>query len=161
MTLPSESIAPKHAQQLVGLGETSCLRGLEPREALQVAPRERSHREHRFTELDAHQLRVVLLRAHPLLALRPQPTAEPGSLTACAAAPLGCRGERDRFRAERVEAGARVTAQDTSEAAVDHGAHAIDRDRGLRDVGRDDDLAAPARANGAVLLFGRQLAVQG
>ena len=54
----------------------------------------------------------------------------------------------------------RVEAGDTGEASVDHGADAGNRQRGLGDISRHDDLAAWARLDGAILLFGRQFAVK-
>ena len=43
---------------------------------------------------------------------------------------------------------------------IDHRAHAVDRERRFRHVGRDDDLALRPRRDGRVLLRGGQFAVQ-
>ena len=46
------------------------------------------------------------------------------------------------------------------QATVDHDANAFDRQRGLCDVGREDDLAFRAWQDGAVLLFAREIPVE-
>ena len=59
-----------------------------------------------------------------------------------------------------VQTGRRIVAEPLLEAAVDHGAHAGDRQRRLGDVRREDDLSARAVADGAILRLGVELAVE-
>ena len=54
----------------------------------------------------------------------------------------------------------RVVARHAGEAAVDDGRHAVDGERGFRDIGRDDDLARVVARHGPILRIRRQLAVQ-
>ena len=49
---------------------------------------------------------------------------------------------------------------DAGQARVDHRGHAVDGDRGLGHVGGEDDLAPRGRAHRAVLLLGREVAVE-
>ena len=51
----------------------------------------------------------------------------------------------------------RIEARDAREAAVDDDAHAVDGQRGLGDVGGDDDLALFVARDGGVLLARRAI----
>ena len=69
-------------------------------------------------------------------------------------------GATDFFDEQRVDPAIRIEARDPREAAVDHHPHAIDGQRRLRDVGRDDHLAPLVTGHGGVLLIDGQFAVQ-
>jgi hypothetical protein len=58
------------------------------------------------------------------------------------------------------DAGPRVVRGQADQAAVDHGDDAVDRHRGLGDVGGEDQLGARTWLYGQVLLVGRELAVE-
>ena len=95
---------------------------------------------------------VVVPRVEPDHAARAGAAGATGALRAAGAA--------DRLDRQRRQAGPRRVPRDASQAAVDHADHAVDRHRGLGDVGREDHLALAGRAHRAVLLVGRQVAVQ-
>ena len=68
-----------------------------------------------------------------------------GAGAAGAAGALGAAGAADRLDLQRRQAGPRRVPRDPRQAAVDHADHAVDRHRGLGDVGREDHLALAAR----------------
>ena len=69
-------------------------------------------------------------------------------------------GAADLFDEQRVDAAIRIVARNARQAAVDHQAHAVDGERGFRDVGGDDDLAPVVPRHRRVLIARRQFAVQ-
>ena len=66
----------------------------------------------------------------------------------------------DRRQLQPVESRSLVKPQDPSQAAIDDRCHAIDRERGLRDVRRQNDLSPRARPQNGVLLLRRQVAIE-
>ena len=70
-------------------------------------------------------------------------------------------GAADLFDEQRVDAPVRVETGDARDAGVDDQAHAVDGQRGLGDVGADDDLPlAGITRDGGVLFGGREFAVE-
>jgi hypothetical protein len=61
---------------------------------------------------------------------------------------------------EGVDAATGVVVRDAGRAAVDHGFHAFDGERGFGDVGADDDLWLLAGRDGGVLILRREFAMQ-
>ena len=96
-----------------------------------------------------------------MLALRPQADTYTRRRPPGAAGPLVGRGHRNFLDEQRVDPPVRVVAGHASEAAVHHDRHAIDGQRGLRHIGRNDYFPRIVTSHGAVLLVRRQLAVQG
>jgi hypothetical protein len=121
----------------------------------------RLEREQRAAEFEPADFRQRLRGTLLVLALGPKPDAVTGRGAARAAEPLLRRGAADLFDEQRVDAAMRIEPRHAREAAVDHHAHAVDGQRRLGHVGRDDDLALlrPAR-HGGVLLGGRKFAMQ-
>ena len=96
------------------------------------------------------------------LRLVPQPVTDARLDPAGAAAALVGGSARDPHRFETGKADIRFVAGHPREAAIDHHPHALDGDRGLRNRGRQHDLA-PARRrrrDGAVLRLGVERAVK-
>ena len=96
------------------------------------------------------------------LRLVPQPVADAGLGAAGAAAALIGRRARDPHGFQPRQADIGLVARHARQAAVDHDAHALDGERGLRDRRRQHDLA-PARRrrrDGAVLHVGLERAEQ-
>ena len=81
----------------------------------------------------------------------PQPVAAAGPRSASAPGPLGRRRDTDAFELQHVDAAAAVEAQLARHPTVDHGTDAGDRQRALRDVGRQHDLALALRQDRAIL----------
>ena len=87
--------------------------------------------------------------------------ARPGPVRPARPARWLARGLADAGHLERGQPGPGRMAGDARQAAIDHGGDAIDGDGTFGDVGGEDDLAFGRRAHGAVLLFGRLVAVEG
>ncbi len=64
------------------------------------------------------------------------------------------------FNQQRIDAATRIKARAAHQPTVDNHRDAINRQRGLRDVGRDDDLALRSRPYGAILFGCRKRAIQ-
>ena len=64
-------------------------------------------------------------------------------------------GAADFFDQQRVDASVGIVARNARQAAVDHQAHAVDGERGFRNVGRDDDLAPVVLRHCRVLITRR------
>ena len=98
-------------------------------------------------------------------AMRPQPIARvPQSPHDAGPEPRGAAGaligavERDALGRQRIDAAFVVVARDLLQARVDHRRHTADRQRRLRDVGRDDDPPSRSRRRraGAAILLRRR-----
>ena len=111
-------------------------------------------------EVDAADLGDVRLGQPSLLALGPEPDAAAGPRPARPPGPLVGGGPADPAEFESVEAAGRVVARVAGQAAVDHGRHALDGQRGLGDVGRQHDLASVAGPNRRLLLLEREGTVE-
>ncbi len=88
----------------------------------------------------------------------PEPEAESRTLTPGAARALVGRGACDAHCLQPIETGSGIETELTSEPAVDHRRDPFHRDRGLGDVGRQDDAPPRARAQRRVLGLDRQVA---
>src|SRR5262245_57334422 len=73
--------------------------------------------------------------------------------------PLVCRRLANRLDIQGVNAAVRVETCDPRQTGVDHGAHAVNRNRGLGHVGGNDDFAARSWTHGPVLFGWRQLTI--
>ena len=86
--------------------------------------------------------------------------ATPGASRPARPARWSAAARRDADSGQPGQAGRRVEARRAAPAAVDHDADARDGQRGLGDGGGQHDAACVGRAQRAVLLGGRQIAVQ-
>ena len=77
-----------------------------------------------------------------------------------AARPLRRRRLADAGQVEAIETALGVVVGDPGKAAVDHGRDAVDGQRRLGDICRQDDLRLRTGTQRPVLIFGRQRAVQ-
>src|SRR5437879_1170122 len=69
-------------------------------------------------------------------------------------------GAADFLEEERVDASFGIVARHAGQTSVHHVTNAIDGHGSLGDVGSDDYFAERIRGERAILVFGRQLAVQ-
>ncbi len=101
--------------------------------------------EHEAGKIGGENFRPVGGLERGGLRLVPQPIADAGLGAAGAAAPLVGGGARDPHGLEPGEPHVGLVARHPREPAIDHDAHAFDRERGLRDRGREHDLAPAGR----------------
>ena len=88
-----------------------------------------------------------------MISLRPKSDTTPRASATGATRTLLRRGLGNWLHEQRVDAAMRIETGDTSQASVDDGADAGNRQRGLRDIGGDDYLAQGVRREGEVLLL--------
>ena len=150
---------PKPPEQRLGALDRALRRRGEPVEGARIDPRA-VHHQHRLGEIDARDLRRVVLRARVEIALVVEAERTPGAYATGATCALRRRCARDLPDLERGSAGPGIVRGDAREAAVDHRDHALDRDRGLGDVGREDHLATIGAGDRRVLLRRGEIAVQ-
>ena len=112
-------------------------------------------REDGAGEVDAVDLGLLELRAATMLALGPEPNARPRPGPAGPARALIGRGATDPDRLPAVDSPSTIVADGPRQSAVDDRRHAVDRERGLRNVRAQDDFATVAWPQRAILLFGR------
>ncbi len=148
------------AKRAPGTREPRRIRGLVPVEGVRVGLAPDRQFEHRAGEVDALDLGRFERPPRQVVAGVPEAQAEPGRLASGAAGPLVGGGPRDLDRRQAVESGGRIESLLSRQAAVDHRPHALDRHRGFRQVGGQDDTPPRAPAQGGVLLGAGQVAVQ-
>ena len=158
------AVGPERAEVGQGLGgarQGAGLGGLEPREGRGVAPAAGAQEQDGLAEVDAPDLGRLPGGPGLVVGLGPEAHAAAGAGAARAAGALLGRGAADRLGEQGVDAAHRVEAGDAGEAGVHDRADAGQRQRGLGDVGGDDHLAARAGSHRAVLLLGREVAMEG
>jgi hypothetical protein len=111
-------------------------------------------------ELRFQDLRPVELGQAAMQRLGPEPDRHPRSLAPGAAGALGGGGTADAGGDEARQPHARIGARRAAEAAIHDDAHPRHRQRGLGDAGGEHHAPLLGRAERAVLLGGRQVAVQ-
>ena len=92
-----------------------------------------------------------------VLALGPEADAASRARSGRPARALVGRRAADPDRFPAVDAPGTIVTDDPGQTAVDHRGHPVDRERGLGDVRAQNDLAAIARPQCAILFFGRQV----
>ena len=142
---PPASTAPSRDEQLARRAPRRGRRRLEPRERVGIADAERREHEQRVGEIGARDLGQRLPRALLEVVARVEAQRAPGARAAGAAGALRGGGLADLRDDQRRQPGPRRVRRDARQARIDHGDHAVDRDRRFRDVGRQDDLAPVAR----------------
>ena len=130
-------------KQALRLGERRGRRRIEKHQLAGIGDAPLREVEHQGREVGGEDFRLAVRRERRGLRLVPQPVADAGLDPAGAAAPLVGRRARHPYRFETGEADIRLVAGHPGDAGVDHHAHAVDGDRGLRDRGRQHDLAVP------------------
>src|SRR5258706_363979 len=140
--------------------ERSTRRRFEPRKRRKIALAEAAQLQRRPGEIDAADLGLLALRHRTLLGLAPESQTDPRRRAPRTTGALLRGGARDARELEAVETDGRVVAQDAREARVDDRGDAFDRDGGLGDVRREDDLAAVGGPGDGVLLVGGEIAVE-
>jgi hypothetical protein len=144
---PSASRAPRKVRRrrpsstfLEGSGR----RRVEERESVCVAAPHRQL-QGETGQVGAGDLGIGKGPAGGVLQLRPQAVGDTGFGAAGPAGPLVGGGLRDADRVQPGEAAAGVVARRAAPAAVDHDAHAVDREARLGDVGGEHDPPPPRR----------------
>ncbi len=151
---------PEVAQQALGPLHAGVTRRIEPADAGHIAQAPRPQLEQRRTQIEPQDLGHLALEAMRVLGGGPQthtaagrrPPGAPGAL-------FGCR-PADRRHAQGIDPVLGIEARDPRQARVDDRGDALDRQRGLGDVGRQHDLTLRAAADRPLLRLQRQVAVQ-
>ena len=147
-------------QQKLGVFQRGAVRRLQPAKRIDIVHAAGFQRQHDFREVQPFDFRQFLRGPLVVFALRPQSHANARRSAAGAPGTLVRRRAADLLHEQRIDAAIRIVARDAGQSAVDHDAHAVNRQRRFRDVGRDDELAAVVLGHGGVLVVGRQLAMQ-
>ena len=152
---------PEQGEEFFGVLKPVCFGRFEPRESTRIGGAPAFEGEQRRGEIDPAQFGVGGERSARVLAWRPQPDAAARCGAARPAGTLIGTVATDWLDPQRVEAGVGIEAIDAGGSRVDHGAHAGHGHAGFGHVGGEDDLRSRPGAQGAVLLFGWQTAMQG
>ena len=147
-------------EQFLRVGEGLFLGRFEPAERAQVLHPGGFQGQDHLGQVQALDLGEFLLRTMRVLLLRPEPPAQARRSAAGAPGALVGRGAADLLDQQGVDAAIRIVARNARQAAVDHTPDAVNGQRGLGDVGGDDDLALIVAGHGGVLVARRQFAVQ-
>ena len=147
-------------EQLFRPRECARLGRFEPAELRDLVDPARLQRQHHFGKIEPLHFRQLLRRTLAVLAFGPQSQAPAGRSASGASGTLICGSAADLLHQQRVDAAARIEARDARQAAIDHYAHAFDRERSLGDVGGDDRLALVVVRQRRVLLRRRQLTIE-
>ena len=147
-------------EQLFRASERVCVRRFEPAKSGDVIDAARFQSENDFSEIKALYFRQFLRGPIEMFALGPQTQAAARRGPARPTGALIGGRATDLFHEQSVNAAPWIEARDPREAAVDHDADAIDRERGLGDIRRDDRAAFFIMRERGVLLGWRQVAVQ-
>jgi hypothetical protein len=148
------------AQEGLGGLQRGGRRSFEPGEGGGVGDGEGVEIEECGAEVGAGDLGGRELGAAVVVGLAVEAEAATRAGAAGSAGALGRGGAGDLGDAEGGDAGPRVVRGQADQAAVDHGDHAVDRHRGLGDVGAEDQAAVCTWPKGQVLLIGGELAVE-
>ena len=95
-----------------------------------------------------------------MVRVRPKANTAAWTRTTGTARTLLGRGLRNGLDHQRVDPAQGIEASDAGQAGVDDRTHPRNGQRGFGDIGRDDDLAPRAGADGAVLFFRGQFTVE-
>ncbi len=142
------------------VGDLAAVRRVDEREAGDVAEPEARHLEDDGGEVGAQDLGVGELGAAVVVVLGVEPDRDAVGDAAAAARPLVGGGLADRLDGQPLDLGALAVAADARRAGVDDVADARDGERGLGDVGGQDDPPPGVRREDPVLLGGRQPSVE-
>ena len=143
-------------EELVAVGDRPLGRRLEEREVLDAAEVERLHAQDHAGERRADDLRVGELRPRREVGLVVEADADAVGDAAAAAGALVRRRLADRLDRQLLDLAAKAVALDPRRAGVDDEADARHGERGLGDVGGEDDAARAVRREHLVLLLLRQ-----
>jgi len=147
-------------EQLVSIGNRARARAFDKWKRVDRGQIQRGHAQDDGSQRRAQDFRLGVLGARGIILGVVQAHADPGRDAAAAAGALIGRRLRDLLDLQLRHLVAQRIALDAGQPRVDHVAYARDRQRSLRDVGREDDAAAGAAAEHLLLLVGRQPCVQ-
>ena len=136
---------PEFREQSFRLGEGCLRRRIEERERGRVGNAPMGEIEYETRKVGGENFGLVRGRERGGLGLIPESVADAWFGASGAAAALVGRGARDAHRFEPREAHVGLVARYARKPAVDHDAHALNRERSLGDRGRQHDLAPAAR----------------
>ena len=151
---------PQFLQQLVARAHRLGRRGVDEGESLDVAKAKDLHAQDDVGEIGALDFGLGETRALQVVLLGIEADANALGHAAATALALVGAALRDRLDRQASRAGLRRIAADARQPGVDHEADPRDGERGLRNVGGDDDLAFLGRREHALLLGVGQAAEQ-
>ena len=135
-------------------------RRLEPAERRRLGDAPVREFEHGLREVRARDLRRGRGRSRALFRFAPEPDADTGRRSSGASGALIRTRMRDRSDQQAGQTGRRILTRHPREPGIDDRRDAVDRHRCLRDVRREDDLAAAAARDRPVLFRRREPTVQ-
>ena len=147
-------------EQLFGAGERLRIGRLQPPEVSDFFHTARFQSEDDLREIEPFHLGQFLRRALDVFAFRPEPQTMARRRSSRASGALIGRSAADFFDEECVDPAARIEPRHSRHAAINDHAHAVDRERSLDDIRRNDRLALFIMAQRCVLFARRQLAMQ-
>ena len=139
-------------QESDAVGDLALVGWVDEREPADVAQAQRGHLEDDRGERGALDLRLGELGAGLEVVLGVEPDAHAGRDAATPAGALRGAGPADRLDRQALDLGALAVTRDAGGAGVDDVADAGHGQRGLGDVGREDDPAATPAVEDPVLL---------
>ncbi len=143
------------------VGDVVPIGWLDEGEGLDITQPEGGHLQDDRRQVGAQDLRLGELGPGAVVVLGVEPDAHAGGDPAAAAGPLVGRRLGDRLDREALDLGPLVVPGDPGRAGVDHRSDAGHGERGLGDVGGDDDPSAGMGREHPVLLGGRQAGEEG
>ena len=148
-------------EQFFGVGEGLFLGRFQPAEGAQVLDAGGLQGQHHLGQVEPLDLGQFLRRTMRVLFAATRAAGRaPGAVRPARPARWSAEARLIFSIEQRVDAAIRIVARDARQAAVDHQPDAVDGQRGLGDVGGDDDLALVVAGHGGVLVARRQFAVQ-
>jgi hypothetical protein len=152
---------PEQRQQLQRVRHRLRPRRVEPAEVRHVGFAEREQLQHRPAQVHAADFRLGVFGPGPVAVFVPQPHAHTRLRPPGPPGPLVGARPRDRHQPEPVHAHPRLELQLPGQPTVHHRRYALHRHARLGHVRTQHHLAAVEFAKRPVLLFRRQVAVQG
>ena len=136
---------PQQVQETFGCGEPIGRWGVEPTEPHRIVDAPGMQGQHGPAEIDPVDLRLLEGGQSPFLASRPEADATARARTSRASRALIGRGAADPAQVPSVDSPAGIESHGSDQAAVDDRIHAVDRERGLRNISAQDDLTLRTR----------------
>ncbi len=147
-------------EETIAVVEQAPVRRIDERELFGCAEPERRHLQNQAREIGAMNLRLGVLGPLSEVGLGVQPDADTLAFAAATSLALIGAGARDRLDRQPLQLGPRTVAAHARQPRVDHEAHARNGERGLRDVGGQDDSLRRMRREDPLLLRCRQSRVE-
>ena len=148
-------------EECLGTGEGVAFRGIHPADLIERGQSRCLQGEQDLAEIDPVNFGEFPRNAPLVLALGPESETGAWRCSPGASRPLVSRGPTDLPDQEGVDAAAGIETRHPCQSAIDHPRDPVDREGGLRDVRRDDHLAAPSGRDRRILFRGGKFSVEG